>query len=170
MMRRVALLAAMLAGSAAWGQGDLPVAYDASVLEACLAAKSGDTRRDCIGIAANHCMQASDAGGSNAGMGFCLGAERDDWDARLNAAYQNLLEIEEALDKAMAEVSSAPQSAPALREMQRAWIAFRDAACDYEVTQWGGGSGGSPAWSACTMRLTGEQAIELIGRLGDKNR
>jgi uncharacterized protein YecT (DUF1311 family) len=49
--------------------------------------------------------------------------------------------------------------------MQRAWIGYRDAACDYERAQWGGGSGGGPATAGCLMRLTGEQALALEGRL-----
>ena len=169
-MRKLMVLAALLAGSAAWGQDGFPVTYDPTVLEACLATKIGEDARDCIGIGANHCMQATQGGGSNAGMGFCLGAERDDWDARLNAAYQNLSEVEKANDAAMAEQPAVPPMAPALQAMQRAWIGFRDAACDYEVTQWGGGSGGGPAWSACTMRMTAEQAVSLQLRLDDKNR
>ena len=45
--------------------------------------------------------------------------------------------------------------------MQRAWIGWRDATCDYERAQWGGGTGGGPATVACLMRLTGEQALYL---------
>ena len=54
-----------------------------------------------------------------------------------------------------------PKQAEALRDMQRAWITFRDAACDYERSQWGGGTGGGPATLACLMRMTGEQALLL---------
>jgi uncharacterized protein YecT (DUF1311 family) len=77
------------------------------------------------------------------------------------------------LDKAAAAElqelgSAAPPPAVALREMQRAWIAWRDAACDYEVSQWGGGTGGGPAWSQCAMQMTGEQALALEERLAQR--
>ena len=52
-------------------------------------------------------------------------------------------------------------AAVALRAMQRAWIGFRDATCDYERSLWGGGTGGGPATAACLMRMTGEQTLYL---------
>ena len=53
--------------------------------------------------------------------------------------------------------------------MQRAWIAWRDAACLYEVSQWGGGTGGGPAGADCMMRLAGEQALALEDRLAQRH-
>ena len=42
-----------------------------------------------------------------------------------------------------------------------------DATCDYDYSQWGGGTGGGPAIAGCMMRMTGEQAIYLrASRLG----
>jgi uncharacterized protein YecT (DUF1311 family) len=58
--------------------------------------------------------------------------------------------------------------APALQEMQRAWIAFRDTTCQYEVTQWGGGTGSGPAFADCRMRTTARQALTLEDRLAQK--
>lgn len=168
-MRALAL--ALLLPAPVLAQGALPVEYDPTVIEACLSAKSTESRAECIGVGAAHCMLTSDGGSSNAGMGFCYGAERKDWDARLNAAYQELMAAETAMDAEMAEIgSAAAPMAPALQEMQRAWIAFRDASCVYEMTQWGGGSGAGPAGSACTMRMTALQALELMARLDDKAR
>ena len=45
--------------------------------------------------------------------------------------------------------------------MRRAWIAFRDAACNYEATRWGGGTGAGPAAADCVMKLTARQALHL---------
>jgi uncharacterized protein YecT (DUF1311 family) len=64
-----------------------------------------------------------------------------------------------------AEGIEAPSVAEALRGMQRAWIVYRDEACDYERAQWAGGTGGGPATAACLMQQTGEQALALEGRL-----
>jgi len=114
-------------------------------------------------------MTIDSAGSTNVGMGFCYGAERDDWDARLNASYTQLMAIEKAIDAELEQLgSAAPKTAPVLRDMQRAWIAFRDASCNYEGSQWGGGSGTGPAMSLCAMRMTAEQALTLMARLEEK--
>ncbi|OOY21374.1 hypothetical protein BMI86_02030 [Thioclava sp. DLFJ5-1] len=153
-----------LSATAARAEG-IPVTYDPQVITACLSAKSGPARSACIGLGAAHCMTVDTAGSSNAGMGFCFGAERDDWDARLNAAYQTIVAQDGKMDAELKELgSAAPPQVPALKEMQRAWIAYRDASCTYEMSTWGGGSGAGPAGSQCEMQLTGAQALRLIAR------
>lgn len=155
---------ALICPGAAFAEGS-PVTYDPGVLEACLATHPGAAQADCIGIGAQYCMALDGQGSSNVGAGFCFGAERDDWDARLNAACQAVLKADEKTDAEMKELglAVAPQ-APALREMQRAWIAYRDAACNYEMTTWGGGSGAGPAGSECEMRMSGRAALDLMAR------
>ncbi|MEO0774677.1 MAG: lysozyme inhibitor LprI family protein, partial [Pseudomonadota bacterium] len=73
-----------------------------------------------------------------------------------------------ASDAEMASIgASVASQEEALRAMQRAWIAYRDATCDYEYSQWGGGTGGGPALIGCIMRETGEQTLYLLAsRLG----
>lgn len=157
----------MLMSPAMAGADTLPVDYDPGVIAACLAAKSGAARRDCIGIGAQYCM-ARGAGSSNAGIGFCFGAERDDWDRRLNSAYLILLDQARQTDAEMARIgSAAPPEGPALQAMQRAWVAYRDASCQYEMTTWGGGSGAGPGVAHCEMTLTGAQALRLMARADD---
>ncbi|MCP3972180.1 MAG: DUF1311 domain-containing protein [Rhodobacteraceae bacterium] len=121
----------------------------------------------CIGTSAGACMEATPMGGSTIGMSECLDRELDYWDERLNAGYRVLRDKERRDD---AEWSGSPgvvSKADALRDMQRAWIAFRDATCDYERSQWGGGTGGGPATVGCLMRLTGEQAIYLESMMAE---
>lgn len=138
---------------------DIPQ-YDPAPLDRCLGEKPD--LRLCIGVGSEACM-TTDAGSSNAGMGFCLGAEGDHWDGLLNTAYQKLTEQAKKDDAEMEKLgSAAPRELPALRDMQRAWIAFRDAACKYEASRWGGGSGAGPAASECRMQLTAAQAIRLM--------
>ncbi len=120
----------------------------------------------CIGASANACMAATDMGGTTIGMSGCLDRELSFWDERLNIVYRNLREQERREDADMADLPGAPKQAEALRDMQRAWIAFRDATCDYERAQWGGGTGGGPATVGCLMRMTGEQVIYLE-RIGE---
>jgi len=120
-------------------------------------------RLACIGRSADACMSGSTMGGSTIGMGGCLDREREFWDGVLNANYVRAMDKARAMDAANAgtnvQLASVAQS---LKDTQRAWIAFRDATCDYEMAQWGGGTGGSPALIACLMRETGEQALYLF--------
>ena len=107
-----------------------------------------------------------EGGSSTVGMGFCLGAERDWWDDRLNTAYGEVMTRAEAGDAELDSLDAAgPRQAGALRDMQRAWIAFRDAACEYEATRWGGGTGAGPAAAQCALTLTARQANQLDGYL-----
>lgn len=140
------------------------LSFRPEVLETCLADGGGD---DCIGLAAARCAESTD-GGTTVGLGFCYGAERDWWDARLNAAYQDLMARERAIDAETDATETSQSRATALRNMQRAWIAFRDAACFYEYTQWGGGTGGNPAHAACTLRQTAIRTLALEARLSDR--
>jgi uncharacterized protein YecT (DUF1311 family) len=141
------------------------MAFDPAPTEACLAAAPADIA-SCIGHAADACMQENPQGETTMGMGFCLSQEWEWWDARLNAAYGALMERHARSDAELkAEGVETALVAEALREAQRAWIAFRDASCDYERAQRGGGTGGGPATAACLMRHTGVRTLELEGRI-----
>lgn len=133
----------------------------------CLATAAGTPKAQaCIGRSASDCMETTAEGSTTVGMGFCLDAELTLWDGRLNAAYKLLMAAERAADaEAKAYGGFAPPRADALRAMQRAWIAFRDARCDYERAQWGGGTGGGPAAYACLMQMTAAQALDLEATL-----
>ncbi|TVP72060.1 MAG: DUF1311 domain-containing protein [Rhodobacteraceae bacterium] len=113
---------------------------------------------DCIGLAASACM-AQPMGETTVGMSFCLGEEFDLWDAKLNDAYQMLRADYAAQDAARFE--GAPAMVAQLRDMQRAWIGFRDARCGFEAAQWHGGTGASPSFLGCVMQLTADQTLYL---------
>ncbi len=110
----------------------------------------------CIGLSANQCMDTTPGGYSTIGMGACYNAELQMWDEMLNATYQELAAWDRHVD-----TQSGGSRAASLQAMQRAWIGFRDASCAYEYAQWGGGTGGGPAYTACVMHLTGQQAMSL---------
>ncbi|MGY6706450.1 lysozyme inhibitor LprI family protein [Roseinatronobacter sp.] len=154
-MRLTILLAALIA---------VPVSaadfsFDPAPTELCLAAVSDDAQGyDCIGRAATACMEQP-GGDTTIGMGFCLDAELDHWDGRLNGAYQALradLTAQDA-DRTNAAISLSDSA----RDMQRAWIGFRDARCSFEAAQWQGGTGASPAFLGCAMTMTAEQTLYL---------
>ncbi len=81
-------------------------AFDPAPVLACL---DSDAAPDsCAGLAANACMEG-EGGSSTVGMGFCLGAERDWWDDRLNTAYGEVMTRAEAGD---AELDSMDAAGP----------------------------------------------------------
>mgnify|MGYP002633165040 CR=1 FL=1 len=137
--------------------------FDIGYTTDCLAVAHGEAgMKACIGKAADACMVNTPGGDSTYGMGGCLSAEADWWDGQLNVAYKALMKREKINDAENGAGAGGPQSAAtALRDLQRAWIGFRDATCAYEYAQWGGGTGGGPASVGCFMRLTGEQALYL---------
>lgn len=157
---RIALLAVMLAGPVAAQER----VFDASVAEACLERVGvSDAFEDCIGDAAERCMSESEGGDTTVGMSQCLQAEAQWWDTVLNATYGELLAFSKEADAANgAEV---PSQETALRDMQRAWIGYRDAKCGFERSQWDRGSGAGPAVAACLMEETAQQARVLKSAL-----
>jgi len=157
-MKAMLLAVLMLAPQAVAAQ-DLPFSMNRTL--ACLDGAAGpDARRACVGLSADSCIDTP-AGGSTVGMAGCLDAERQYWDDRLNASYRALRARERASDADMAGTFGHVPLAPALRDMQRAWIGFRDATCAFEAAQWAGGTGQGPATLGCLLRMTGEQTLYL---------
>lgn len=108
---------------------------------------------DCIGAASGPCMETPD-GMTTIGMSECLGRETDWWDTLLNAHYQTL---RATLDT---------ESFDALREAQRAWIAYSERHCQFQYTYWRDGTIRSTFYSSCVLDTTARRAIELEDFLG----
>ena len=134
--------------------------FDISGTQSCLGSMGDDgDKRQCIGVSAGNCMETAPGGYSTAGMGGCMDRELTWWDGLLNQNYQRAMQRAKAND---AENDGFGESqATSLRDMQRAWIPFRDAKCTFERSQWGGGTGGGPATVSCLMYETAEQAMYL---------
>lgn len=133
--------------------------FDPSILESCLADATIEDKTDCLRKASAQCMETEN-GYTTIGMTYCTGEEYDLWDARLNAAYQEAMTVSKDYDT-REQVAGVEMQAPLLKEMQQKWIAFRDAACAFERSQWGGGSGGGPATMSCMLEMTARQAEYL---------
>ncbi len=161
-MLKILAFAAGIATTTAASADDL-ARFTPRATETCLAAMVEDQNpTSCIGASANVCMETTEGGWSTYGMSQCLDQELQYWDARLNTSYKTVRAKRKATDAEMAELgSAAPSQGDALKNMQRAWISYRDATCDYERSQWGGGTGGGPATVSCLMYMTAEQALYL---------
>lgn len=127
--------------------------------ESCLweSGHEGD-KRACIGLAASACMEQP-GGYSTAAMAHCLDQERAWWDGELNDAYGQLMQAMRATDEGLPDYLAI--QANSLRDMQRAWVGYRDARCAHAASLWQGGTGTGPAFVACMMHATGEQAVYL---------
>ena len=89
--------------------------------------QNGGSADACVGLSANMCMDQSEGGYSTGGVNGCLDREVTLWDTDLNAAYKLLLVQERTQDSASAaDQPDRPSGEAALRDMQRAWIAYRD--------------------------------------------
>lgn len=159
MMKRL-LLAVLVCAGPALAQNADGLYYSNAATEQCLAnSETQQEKSECIGRAANACMMDTPGGSSTYAMGGCISLELEFWDTRLNANYQSARKPAQAMDADA--MQHAPSMANALRDMQRAWIPFRDATCTFEAAQWGGGTGAGPAYAGCLLRMTGEQALTL---------
>jgi len=118
-------------------------------------------RHICIGLSSTNCMDNTSFGYSTLGMSACTDKELQWWDARLNRFYKKLRALKKVQDAESDGLIGYQSQADALKQMQRAWITFRDTKCGFERSQWGGGTGGGPAMVSCLMYETAEQAMYL---------
>jgi uncharacterized protein YecT (DUF1311 family) len=102
----------------------------------------------CIGVVSTACIQA-EGNESTAVMVDCYGREGNAWDARLNAAYKKVLKSGDGDDVV-----------EGYRKVQRAWIAFRDAACAQPAIVFKG-TMAAPMEAYCRMDMTARQALWL---------
>ncbi len=89
----------------------------------------------------------------------CLDRERERADNRLNETYANAIAAMRGLDAALPVGDRGAEDA--LRAAQRAWIAFRDSACEAESFLMRGGSGESMVILSCLGRLTEARIADL---------
>ena len=93
-------------------------------------------------------------------LNFCSEKELDKADADLNAAYKKVLGF---IAKSDGENPYDAKSwETALRESQRAWVAFRDADCKGLIPMsWSGGTGATGAVLGCMSEKTKARTKEL---------
>ncbi len=109
--------------------------------------EAGIAFESCIGVVATPC-QAAPGGESTAGMTQCFDRETAAWDERLNANYKTRL------------ADATNEYGDALKKMQRAWIAYRDAKCSSIHAEFEG-TMAIPLTASCMLTETARQAIFL---------
>lgn len=92
------------------------------------------------------CMERS--GGVTSAMQECISGEHTHQDRRLNTAYQS------------AQTKLSQQRRNQLRDVQRKWIAYRDADCALRADP-GGGSASQMTENSCVLDKTAQRAVEL---------
>jgi uncharacterized protein YecT (DUF1311 family) len=92
-------------------------------------------------------------------MNACAEQDWMDADADLNAAYRAAMAVMKGYD---ADLAKSERGAEAnLRNAQRAWITYRDAACAAEGYAMHGGSAEPLLIYGCRARLTEQRAEDL---------
>lgn len=92
----------------------------------------------------------------------CATADFDKATKELNAVYEKLMATKTEQDKeAAAENSPYGSQVDALKNSQRAWIAFRDAQCALVGLQFAGGTIQSTMETSCHADLTKARIAEL---------
>lgn len=88
---------------------------------------------------------------SQAGMNICAGADYAASDAKLNAAYGEI----------MKRLSDNADARKLLQDAQRAWIAFRDGECAFSSSGVGGGSAYPMIHAICLKDVTDTRLAQL---------
>lgn len=159
-MKLQLLFVFLVAPFAAYAEGADHLGVDESAVRAChTSTPIGAIYPDCLGQASDRC-QLQDGGGTTLGIATCISAETAVWDAILNEEYQALRAAFEGLNGGVGGATS-DELLIALRDAQRAWIAFRDADCGLRYTLYLGGTIRSIVGANCHMTMTARRALAL---------
>lgn len=126
-----------------------PTAAETKLIRDCAAkhADDGEGERECaFKLVADPCAEQA---GSNVGNANCYRMEAAIWDALLNENYKDLMDVIE--DKADQDK---------LKEVQRAWIKYRETTCDFYWFKIHG-TMAVPMTAACQLRENARRALLL---------
>jgi uncharacterized protein YecT (DUF1311 family) len=137
------------ASSSALGQERKPTAAETKLIRDCAAkhADDGEGERECaFKLVADPCAEQAN---SNVGNANCYRMEASIWDALLNENYKDLMEaIDDRADQ------------DKLKEVQRAWIKYRETTCDFYWFKIHG-TMAVPMTAACQLRENARRALLL---------
>src|SRR6185312_15665452 len=126
-----------------------PTAAETELIRDCAKkhADDGEGERECaFKLVADPCIEKD---GSNLGTANCYRLEAVIWDGLLNENYKALME---SIDD--------PKAIEKLKEMQRAWIKYRETTCDFYWHKIQG-SMSVPMTAACQLRENARRALLL---------
>lgn len=145
------VLAICLVAGRAEAQTRKPTSKEISAIRNCADKHTDDAfeaeRRCVFNLVATPCTDTK-AGQSNLGMADCYRVEQVIWDDLLNDNFKSLRDDLDDARKAK------------LRDMQRAWIAYRDTTCAFYADKIQG-SMAVPMAAACATRETARRALVL---------
>jgi uncharacterized protein YecT (DUF1311 family) len=125
-----------------------PTAAERATIDKCLKRVANEAvlkrAAECVGLVADPCSDSD-----NATLLACQERETRIWDEFLNSYFQD----------ARAHLDSS--AGGALKDAQRAWIAFRDAKCAVLEKEYEGGSIADTLVADCKLTETGRRAIEM---------
>ncbi len=100
-------------------------------------------------------------GSSQVEIGACV----SDTLARVDATIEIYLGFAKNSAAELDNVTGRTVTVPALEAAQAAWVAYRDAQCEYVGATFGGGSGTGIAINACKIELGRDRVRELMRHL-----
>ena len=112
--------------------------------------------RDCIGRVSDLCLEIPE-NQTTQGMVACVMREQQWWDGQLNFFYGALRQ------------TLSPEAKTGLRDIQRAWIKYKDLKCGFAHVFFEGGTMAQPIGAGCLLRTTAERTIELSSWLEMRN-
>jgi len=102
-------------------------------------------------------LECSVSSGSQVGTSNCLVQMAEAADSALEVMLGIAQESAAELDS----ITERDVAVPALTAAQEAWVAYRDAQCDYAGSLFGGGSGTGIEIQSCRIALTRARIAEL---------
>ena len=155
MICRILIIAstALALASAAQAQTRKPTAQETKLVRTCVEQKGGtDKDAQCIGLVSKRCAAKPENQGGLS-RADCYRIEQDIWNVVLTEQQKDLTEELDEDQKAK------------LTEMQKAWVAARDATCEfyYHKIQ---GSMSVPMTASCMLTETAKRALFLKAMQG----
>jgi uncharacterized protein YecT (DUF1311 family) len=108
--------------------------------------------------AADPSLECNTGASSQVEIGACVAETATRVDAALDAALGFAMTSATDLD----EVTGREVAVPALEAAQAAWVAYRDAQCEFAGATFGGGSGTGIAIASCRIELGRARVAELF--------
>jgi uncharacterized protein YecT (DUF1311 family) len=106
-------------------------------------------------------LECNEGTSSQVEIADCMAAT----ETRVDAALETALSFASASATDLDEVTGREAALPALEAAQAAWVAYRDAQCEFVGATFGGGSGTGIAIRGCRIELGRARVTELLANV-----